>query len=231
MKVLAIIPARCGSKGFPDKNIARLKNKTLLELAVKVGVECKIVNDVYISTDCRKYENIALKAGAKSLGLRSKQLASDTAKSIDLIIDLIGGIKQQYDYVVLIQPTSPVRNPKDIENMIRSINEKEADASVSVSKIEDPHPYKLKNINNKGFVESFINRSTSEVPRQSLPKVYALNGAFYVSKIEIILKERTLLPEKTTPYIMDININIDSEIDFIALESMVMRNKIKVFGV
>jgi len=231
MKVLAIVPARCKSKGFPGKNVAKLKGKTLLELAIQVGIECEVIDDVYISTDCKEYEEIALQAGAKSLGLRPKFLASDTAKSVDVVVHLINSLNVQYDYIVLIQPTSPSeRQPEDIERMISAIKRKRADASVSVSKIEDPHPYKLKSINANGFVESFINGSTSEISRQLLPKVYTLNGAFYVSKADSILSAGTLLPEKTIPYIMDAVINIDSEFDFLVLESMVLRDKIKVFG-
>jgi CMP-N-acetylneuraminic acid synthetase len=230
MKVLVIVPSRCGSKGFPNKNIAKIGDKTLLELAVKVGLDCKIVDDVYISTDCNEYENIALNAGAKSLGLRPEEFATDSAKSIDVVIDLINKLEEKYDFLVLLQPTSPIREPKDIENMISIIKEKKADACVSVTQFEEPHPFKLKSIDSDGYVKSFIDGTTSEVPRQSLPKVYALNGAIYITKIETILNEKTFLPKKTVPYIMDTNINIDSEEDFILLEAMVQKKKVKVWG-
>jgi len=126
MKVLAIVPARCGSKGFPNKNIAKICNKTLLELAIQVGVECELVDDVYISTDCKEYEDIAIKAGAKSLGLREKYLASDTAKSINVVIDLINKLNKSYDYLVLLQPTSPIRTPQDIVSMLNVLQEKKS---------------------------------------------------------------------------------------------------------
>ncbi|MFK7779732.1 MAG: acylneuraminate cytidylyltransferase family protein [Candidatus Gracilibacteria bacterium] len=229
MKILAIVPARCGSKGFPNKNIAQIGNKTLLELAVRVGIDCKIIDDVYVSTDCKTYEEIALKAGAKSLGLRKEHLASDTAKSIDVVIDLINSLKKEYNYLVLLQPTSPIREPKDIENMINIIEKNDADASVSISKMEEPHPYKLKSISEKGFVKPFIHGTTSELPRQILPEVYALNGAIYITKVKTLLKEKTFLPKKTISYIMDNNINIDSEEDFIFLEAMYKKNKINIW--
>ena len=229
MKVLAIVPARCGSKGFPNKNIVKIGHKTLLELAVKVGLDCKVIDDVYVSTDCEEYENIAFNAGAKSLGLRPKEFATDTAKSIDVVIDLINRIDEKYDYLVLLQPTSPIREPKDIENMINLLKEKNVDACVSVTQFEEPHPFKLKSIDNDGYVKSFIDGTTSEVARQSLPKAYALNGAIYITKNETILYEKTFLPKKTLPYIMDININIDSEEDFIFLEAMFEKQKVKVW--
>lgn len=230
MKVLAIVPARCGSKGFPNKNIAKIGDKTLLDLAVRVGLDCKSVDDVYVSTDCNEYENIALKVGAKSLGLRPEEFATDSAKSIDVVIDLINKLEKKYDYLVLLQPTSPIREPQDIENMINILKEKNADACVSVTQFEEPHPFKLKSIDSDGYVKSFIDGTTSEVPRQFLPKAYALNGAIYITKIETILNEKTFLPQKTMPYIMDTNINIDSEEDFIFLETMVQKKKVKVWG-
>lgn len=230
MKVLAIVPARCGSKGFPNKNIAKIGDITLLELAVKVSLDSKTVGDVYVSTDCKEYESIALNSGAKSLGLRPKEFAMDSAKSIDVVIDLINRLEENYDYVVLLQPTSPIREPQDIESMISIIKEKNADACVSVTKVEEPHPFKLKNIGSDGYVKSFIEGTTSEVPRQSLPKAYALNGAIYITKVDTILNEKTFLPKKTVPYIMDININIDSEEDYMFLEVMVQKKKVKVWG-
>ena len=231
MKILAIVPARCGSKGFPHKNIAKIGDKTLLELAVNVGLSCDIVDDVYISTDCVEYEQIAIKAGAKSLGLRPEYLATDTAKSIDAIIDVLEKIDVMYDYVILLQPTSPLRRPDDIKNMIQKIIENDSDASVSVVQLDEPHPYKLKSIDNEGYITPFIDGAISEIPRQLLPKVYALNGALYITKASVILKEKTFLPKHTIPYIMDKLINIDTDEDFIFMETMLKRRKIKLFGV
>jgi len=230
MKVLAIVPARCGSKGFPNKNIMKISDTTLLELAVNIGVKSNYIDDVYVSTDCIEYEKIALKAGAKSLGLRPAKLATDSSKSIDVVIDLLQSIQEEYKYVVLLQPTSPLREPDDIKCMIELMQEKDVDASVSISRLEEPHPYKLKSITHDGYVESFMKGKTSEVPRQSLPKVYALNGAIYISKTEVILREKTFLPKKTLPYIIEENINIDTEIDFLLLKTMYENNKINIFG-
>jgi CMP-N-acetylneuraminic acid synthetase len=230
MNVLAIVPARCGSKGFPDKNIAELKGKTMLELAVKVGLGCEDVTDVYVSTDSEKYEKIALDSGAASLGMRPEDLAGDNAKSIDVVIDLVKKIDKKFDYLVLLQPTSPVRTPEDISSMLKLVKSEKADAAVSVCRFEEPHPFKMKSISEAGYVKPFIEGTTSEVPRQSLEKVYALNGAIYVTSIDTIMNEKTFLPERTIPYIMDENINIDSEEDFIFLEAMFLRNKVKVWG-
>ena len=231
MKVLAIVPARCGSKGFPNKNIALINNKTLLELAIKVAIDCPDVDDTFVSTDCIEYEKIAKKSGAKSIGLRSKTLATDNAKTVDVIIDLIKKLENKYTHIVLLQPTSPNRTPSDISEMIKLMTTNDADAIVSLTKLEEPHPYKLKKINELGLVEPFLDGTDSELPRQSLPMAYSLNGAIYIVKVDTLLKEKTFLPEKTVPYIMKNNINIDREDDFFYLLSMLTNAKINIYGV
>jgi len=189
------------------------------------------VNDVYVSTDCKCYEDIALNAGCKSFGLRDESLSTDSSKTIDVVIDVIQKCSTSYDYVVLLQPTSPVRAPQDIENMIALIEKNNMDASVTISSFDEPHPYKLKSISSNGMVAAFINGKTSEIPRQLLPKVYALTGAIYIVRVNTVLENKTLLPKKTIPYIMKDNINIDSEKDFIYLDIMRKLNKVKIWGV
>jgi len=230
MSMAAIVPARCGSKGFPDKNIAKIGSKTLLELAVRVGKDALCVDDVFVSTDCKKYEAIAKAAGARSLGLRPSALATDDAKSVDAVIDLIERMPYRYDYLVLLQPTSPVRTPKDIESMFNMMIDKKADAAVSVCKVEDPHPYKLKSIGESGFVEPFMKGTTSEVARQTLPEVYALNGALYMIKTDILLRERSFFPEKTIAYRMEHRFNIDTKEDWMVLDAMHEKGYVEIWG-
>ena len=217
MKAVAIIPARCGSKGFPNKNIAKIEDKTLIEWAIEVAKKSKYIEDIYISTDCKEYENIALEAGAKSNGLRPSYLATDTAKTSDVIIDLLSKIDKEYNYIVLLQPTSPIRKPKDIDFMIENIGK--FDAMVTVSKIDEPHPYKMKVIEN-GKLKPFIKGSTSEIPRQILPEIYMLTGAIYLIKYKVFLEKESFLPENTKPYIPN-NwvINIDSIDDYLLLKA------------
>jgi len=229
LKTVALIPARCGSKGFKDKNIAKIKGKTLIELAVNVAKKCDIIDEIYISTDCKKYENIALKAGAKSFGLRDKKLATDNAKSVDVVIDFLNKFEKKPDYLLLLQPTSPLRTSQDIKNSFDILQN--ADSVVSVVEFNEPHPYKLKVIENSKL-KSFIKNTTSEIPRQQLPKVYALNGAIYFIKTEVLLKEKTFFPDNTKPYIMpEPLINIDSEWDYLFLKTLINENKIKLEGI
>ncbi len=230
MKVLAVVPARCGSKGFSHKNIARLGGMTLLELAVKVGIDCPDITDLYVSTDCKKYEDIAISSGAKSLGLRPKYLSGDDAKTIDVVLNLLETLSEEYEFIVLLQPTSPVRIPQDISEMLRLIREKEADACVTVQKIEEPHPYKLKKVSAEGYVSSFLDGKTSEVPRQQLPSVYALTGAVYIVKVEALKQTKSFFPKETVAYEIPMSVNVDTEEDFIFLEAMYKRQRIKIWG-
>jgi len=229
LKIVALIPARCGSKGFKDKNMAKIKGKTLIELAIRVAKNSDIVDDVYISTDCKNYEDIALKAGAKSFGLRDKKLATDNAKSIDVVIDFLNKFENKPKYLLLLQPTSPFRTSQDIKNAFNILQT--ADSVVSVVEFDEPHPYKLKVIENSKL-KPFIKNTTSEIPRQQLPKVYALNGAIYFIKIDVLLKEKTFFPENTKPLIMPQPlINIDSEWDYLFLKTLINENKIKLEGI
>ena len=229
MKIVALIPARCGSKGFKDKNMAKIKGKTLIELAIRIAKNSDIVDDVYISTDCKNYEDIALKAGAKSFGLRDKKLATDNAKSIDVVIDFLNKFENKPKYLLLLQPTSPFRTSQDIKNAFNILQT--ADSVVSVVEFDEPHPYKLKVIENSKL-KPFIKNTTSEIPRQQLPKVYALNGAIYFIKIDVLLKEKTFFPENTKPLIMPQPlINIDSEWDYLFLKTLINENKIKLEGI
>lgn len=226
MDVIAVVPARSGSKGFKHKNIARINGKTLLEHALRVGLTCPIIADVYVSTDSPEYEQIALKAGAQSLGLRPAHLATDTTKITDVLFDLLQSLHKVYDFLVLLQPTSPVRTSQDIENMIHLMIEKNVSSCVSLSKLDEPHPYKLKIINKHGFVESFLQGSSSESPRQLLPGVYKLNGALYIVRYDQFMQYRTFFYPDTLPYIMPVSMNIDTEQDFILLEALVKKGRI-----
>ena len=165
--------------------------------------------------------------GAQSNGLRKPSLSTDEAKTVDVVIDLINSLSKKYDYLVLLQPTSPIREPMDIVNMIYEIENKNGDACVSVTRLEEPHPFKLKTLTKEGFLEALIDGADSETPRQSLPFVYALNGAIYIIKINALLKYKTFFPPKTLPYFMDSNINIDSEEDLILLKAMEKSDKIR----
>ena len=231
METIALIPARSGSKGFPHKNIARINGRTLIELAVRVGLDCPEIDRVFISTDSEAYEQIARKAGAVSLGLRPNFLASDTAKTIDVVTDFLRQLASPCKYLVLLQPTSPVRHPDDISAMLSILDTQHAEAIVSVEQIDEPHPFKLKKISDSGHIRPFLAGTSSEIPRQSLSKVYRLTGGIYISTCRSIIENKTLLPENTRPYVMTGTANIDSKRDLDIMLGLLQINKIQIYGV
>lgn len=212
-KVVGLITARSGSKGFPHKNIALLNGISLIEHAVLVGKGSLSVQDVYISTDSTYYEKIAVAAGAKSLGLRPENLATDSARSIDVIKDFIGACDLLGDdIIVLLQPTSPVRTAKQIDSSVE-LHQKYAESVTSVALVDEPNPYKLKVLDENNALRPLITGAVSEMPRQELPKSYQLTGGIYVSSVSNIMEKGSLFSDNTVPLIVRDFCNVDSEID------------------
>lgn len=222
---IAIVPARSGSKGIKDKNLRKINGITLVEHAVLCGLKAKTISDVYISTDSEEYECIAKKAGAKSVGLREKRLAGSNVKTIDVILDLIPKLDQKPSNIVLLQPTAPMRHPKDIDSCITMLESGEYDSIVSMQKVDEPHPYKMKVIVD-GQVRSFIEGKSSEVPRQLLEDVYSLNGAIYANNYDSLLRDKTFFAGRVGAYIMKETINIDNHLDLITARIMMEDMKI-----
>ncbi len=228
MKGVALITARSGSKGFKNKNIAKINNKTLIEYAVASVENSVHIDEVFISTDSKQYENIALMAGAKTQGLRPNFLSTDTAKSIDVVRNFLQKFgNEKPDYVVLLQPTSPQRTVEQIDECI-GIHLNMNQSVVSVSKIDEPHPYKMKLINEMGNITPFVGGASSDVPRQMLPPVYSLTGAIYVASTECILNEGSFFSSMTKPYITPNFTNIDSEDDYLYLKYLVDTGKVSL---
>lgn len=218
-KLIGFVPARSGSKGIRDKNLLELNGKTLIELAVEVGLFSEL-EDVYISTDSPIYETVAIGAGAKSFGLRPANLATDSAKTIDVIIEWLGNFKSLPDIIVVLQPTAPCRTPQQINEALRILSaDHDCDAIVTLQKHEEPHPHKLKLIESDGIVIPFIAGTSSETPRQLLPTVFRLTGCLYAIRVSELLTSKTLLPLRTKPLLTEHtpNINIDSELDYLTL--------------
>lgn len=113
--ILAVIPARGGSKGIPGKNIKDLYGQPLISYTIQAALDCKKIDRVVVSTDSEKIAGVAKKYGADVPFLRPAALAMDTSKTIDAVIDVLERLQETYEYVVLLQPTSPLRTAEDIE--------------------------------------------------------------------------------------------------------------------
>ena len=210
LNILAIIPARAGSKGIKDKNILDLNGKPLIAHSIEVGLKSKYINKVVVSTDGEEIAKVAKEYGAQVPFLRPKYLASDTAKTIDSVIHCIEMLKRQgeeYDYMVLLQPTQPLRQAWHIDEAIELILEKDEEALVSVSKVKD-HPILMRTIDSNGYAINLLEGSSTK-RRQEFPDFYKVNGAIYINKINENLNNDTSLNDNKLVYVMDEKYDVD----------------------
>lgn len=216
-KVLAIIPARSGSKGIKDKNIRELNGKPLIAYTIEVARESNLFEDIVVSTDSEKYAKISKEYGAVVPFLREEKLSSDTASSLDVILDVLEKMEKlgkRYETLVLLQPTSPLRTVENLKEAYNLYLKNKANAVVSVCEMEhSPLWSNILPIDNKmdGFLKKIGNKN-----RQQLEKYYRINGAVYIANTEYFRKYKDFYYENSYAYIMprENSIDIDEEIDF-----------------
>lgn len=218
MEILAIIPAREGSKGLLKKNIKNLGDKPLVAYTIEAVLKSKYVSRVIVSTDNKEIAQISKQYGAEVPFIRPIELAKDESPTIDAIVHAINWIEEnenkEYEYICLLQCTSPFRTTDQIDEAIEKLINEDGDSIVSVCEVEQ-NPYWMKKIENKYLVD-FIKQEKQYTRRQDIPKLYRLNGAIYIIKKETLLNERSFFAKKTIPYIMDklTSLDIDDIIDF-----------------
>ncbi len=225
----AIIPARRGSKGIPGKNLYRIQGETLVERAIRLARRSQQVDRVLVTTDDPEIHELAQNQNAAPPSLRPAELATDTARTIDAVRHVIIDAGIQSGYILLLQVTTPLRSDEDLENFLNEFeSEPEAEAIVSVVQHDSPHPEKIMKMEGK-YITTYTGNNPS-VPRQTLPKVFALNGAFYLTSLEIIKSQGTFLPRKTIAYTMppERSINLDGPLDILLLEALLAKgNKLQ----
>ena len=231
--VLAIIPARSGSKGLPGKNIKDLCGKPLINWSIDSAKNCKYVDDIYVSTDSNDIANVARTAGVEIKKLRPQELASDTASSMDVvrfsIEDAEVRYKKNYDFIVLLEPTSPLRESVDIDSALESlINNPDAEAITGVCKVEDQHPSFLVKLNSHGFHEQYLQKDKADtyIRRQDVSELYFHEGSLYIARKKQLLENNTFYTYKTLGYVMPKwkSLEIDDIYDFYMVEAMIRAN-------
>ena len=212
---LAIIPARGGSKRLPRKNVLDLCGKPLIAYSIEAGLKSKYISKVIVSSDDNEILTISKKYGAEIIN-RPEYLANDTATTFDALEHTINSL-EKYDYIVLLQPTSPLRNEKHIDESIELLNEKDANAVISVCETEHS-PLWCNTLNESLDMSNFLPKEILGKRSQDLPIFYRLNGAIYICKTEELLKNKGFfLQENIFAYIMDKmdSVDIDDELDFL----------------
>ncbi len=225
--ILAIIPARSGSKGIKDKNIKILNKKPMIAYTIEAAIHSNAFKDVIVSTDSQEYANISKDYGAQVPFIRPRYLSTDLTTTEDVIIHTIDQLKKmgnEYDYFMVLQPTSPLRDSKDISNSIKLLHDKKAKCIVSVTKV-DTNPQYMNILERDLSIDNFISKN-AKTRRQDLPQYYSLNGAIYLSEVEHYINNRTFYSKGCFAYIMSkINsLDIDDETDFFIAES-ILKNK------
>lgn len=230
--IVAVIPARGGSKGIKGKNLTVIGRYSLLERSILLAKNCgSSVEKIIVTTDSHQMHEIALRYGVAAPTLRPAELSGDFARTIDVLVHIIKQCHLQDDYILMLQPSSPLRTCFDLTAVVDLFkrNLGSCDAVVSVSELTGTHPDKVQVIAN-GYLIGYITGTVAERPRQEMPLVYALNGAFYLTHASTILNKRTLLPERTLPYIMpkERSINLDCGWDLILIEVLLAKGLVKL---
>lgn len=216
-KILAIIPARGGSKGVPHKNIREINGRPLISYTIEESINSKYIDKLIVSTEDKGIAEISKKYGAEIPFLRPRKLALDETPGIDPILHAVKCLADKdcnFDYVMCLQCTSPFRKYYQIDEAIKNLYDKDADSIVSVRESEIT-PYWMKKIKD-GKLKNFMDESIFYARRQDIPKTYRLNGAIYLAKTGILLDIKNWYTENTLPYIMDeiSSIDIDNMLDF-----------------
>lgn len=225
MRNIAIIPARSGSKGLPDKNIKALCGKPMLAYSVEAAIESGCFDEIHVSTDSQRYADIARQWGASVPFLRSEEASSDTASSYQMIVEVLERYAQQgkeFDTFTLLQPTSPLRTSKDIRNAYALYEEKRAKSVVAICKMEHS-PLWSNVLPDDLSLDSFIRPEAVNHGRQRFREYYRINGAIYISDAKNYVRMETFYGADSYAYVMpkERSVDIDDRMDFLIAETLI----------
>ena len=230
-EVLGIVPARGGSKGVPHKNIRVLAGSPLISYTIEAAKGSRLLTHFVTSTDDQEIAEITRSLGSEVL-MRPVELATDDTPMFAVIHHVLETIKQSrryYEYVVILQPTAPLRTSQHIDEVITLLQNSDADSVVSVSPVPGHfNPY-WQFIVQDGELHLFTGKPLSEIitRRQDLPETYTRNGAIYALRTALVFERGNLYGDHCIPYVMraEESMNIDSEEDFRLAEHILVRRK------
>lgn len=222
--VLAIIPARGGSKGIPRKNLVDLGDKPLVAWTIEAALASKTIDRLVLSSEDDEIIATAVEYGCDVPFVRPESLALEGTSGIEPVIHALEALDQEYDYVVLLQPTSPFRSAEDIDSCVRGCIDSGAPACVSVAET-DSHPYWTYRLGEDLALHPFVEPELV-TRRQDLPPAYVLNGAVYVARTSWLRETRTFVTEATHGLVMppDRSLDIDTAFDLRVARALVAQN-------
>lgn len=220
-KILAVIPARGGSKGVPRKNIIEVGGHPLIKYTIDCGKNSKYLDRTVISTEDLLIKRVAEENGGDVPFLRPKELAEDTSKTIDCIVHAVNTLKsmgEEYDYVIILQNTVPLRKSWHVDEAIEMIVDSSERSLVSISEV-DEHPILMRTLNEDKTVKNLLHMN-STMRRQDFPKFYKVDGAIYIQKLDKDFNNDTSLNDGKLAYIMEnrYSTDIDNYIDIKIVE-------------
>ncbi len=224
---LAIIPARGGSKRLPRKNVLNLAGKPLIAWTIEAAKHSKYIDKILVSSDDAEILQIAddLRVDTSK---RPKELASDTATTVSVIEHVLQQSFGKFDFIVLLQPTSPLRNAHHIDEAIELLAKKNADAIISVCETEHS-PLWMNTLPEDGSMNFFLSSEIKNKRSQDLPKYFRLNGAIYICNVDKLNECKTLLIAKNSyAYEMTLpdSVDIDTQLDFMVAEIQLNTNNL-----
>jgi len=221
-KILAIIPARGGSKRLPHKNVLDLAGKPLVAWSIESALSSKYIDRVILSSDDEEIIKVAKEWGCDIPFTRPKELAQDSSRSIDLVTHALNTLEEEYDDVILLQPTSPLRTSEDIDNAIEQFYAKDATSVIGVCEVEHS-PLWSNTLDESLSMNNFLDDKYNNSRSQDLPTYYRINGAFYMSRVASVLKEESFfVKENIYAFVMSQkhSVDIDTKLDFIIAEAV-----------
>lgn len=231
-RVLALVPARSGSKGVADKNMQQLAGKSLIAHAGNCIQALPWIDRAVLSTDSERYAHEGRQHGLQTPFLRPASLSDDRANAVDMMVHGLEASEshygERYDLLALLEPTSPFRQPEDIEQACRQLISGDYDSAVCVSAASTKsHPLKMLTINDKKL--DYYDESAKQISaRQQLNTLYVRNGACYVVTRDTLVNKRTIITDHTTACIIDREmVNIDDPIDLEWAEFLLSRTQKK----
>ncbi len=229
---LAVIPCRGGSKGVHRKNLREIDGIPLVAHTIHAANASKLITRTIVSTDDDEIASVAKEYGGDVPFIRPEKYATDEAKSIDVVFHALNQccelFKEQYDYLILLQPTSPFRTSIHIDSAIQMlINDENAESVISVKEVPNEcNPFYIYKILDNSYCQPLI-ESKEIVRRQEQPKSYVRNGAIYVVKVQNLLQNGSLIAAKNLAYEMDdeSSINIDTELDLLVTRTIASKRR------
>lgn len=225
--VIAIIPARSGSKGLKNKNILNLNGLPLIAWTIKAALESTYIDNVVVSTDSIDILEIARRFGAEAPILRPREISLDSSQTYSAIEHMLDyyrlKLKQEFEFVVLLEPTSPLRTAEDIDNaIIKLALHPKATSIVGVGKCETQHPDFLVNIGAEGYISSILETKIASKRRQDISSVFFLEGSIYISRTKSLREFKTFYQDRTIAFEFPKwkTFEIDDFTDFLIVEKL-----------